>query len=56
MSTTTLIAPSPRLCTGRSIAAPGADDPSSIPTDNIDEIVARYAAAAPRYGTEFLVG
>jgi uncharacterized cupin superfamily protein len=25
------------------------------PTDNIDEVAARYVAAAPRYGIEFLV-
>jgi quercetin dioxygenase-like cupin family protein len=31
-----------------------AHDPSRIPVDNVDEIAARYAAAAPRYGMEFL--
>ena len=30
-------------------------DPSQTPPDNVDEVAARYAAAAPRYGIEFLV-
>jgi quercetin dioxygenase-like cupin family protein len=29
-------------------------DPSQSPPDNIDEVAARYAAAAPKYGMEFL--
>jgi quercetin dioxygenase-like cupin family protein len=29
-------------------------DPTQTPPDNIDEVAARYAAAAPRYGLEFL--
>jgi quercetin dioxygenase-like cupin family protein len=32
-----------------------AHDPTQAPPDNIDEIAARYVAAAPRYGIEFLV-
>ncbi len=32
-----------------------AEDPSQPPPDNIQEIAARYAEAAPRYGIEFLV-
>ena len=31
-------------------------DPTQPPPDNVDEVAARYAAAAPRYGMEFLVG
>jgi quercetin dioxygenase-like cupin family protein len=31
-------------------------DPSQSVPDNIDEVAARYAAAAPRYGMEFLDG
>jgi quercetin dioxygenase-like cupin family protein len=31
-------------------------DPNQPPPDNVDEVAARYAAAAPRYGMEFLVG
>jgi quercetin dioxygenase-like cupin family protein len=31
-------------------------DPNQRPPDNVDEVAARYAAAAPRYGMEFLVG
>ncbi len=31
-------------------------DPSQPPPDNIDEVAARYAAAAPRYGMEFFAG
>ena len=30
-------------------------DPTATPPDNIDEVNARYAEAAPRYGMEFLV-
>jgi len=30
-------------------------DPTRPPLDNIDEVAARYAAAAPRYGIEFIV-
>ncbi len=30
-------------------------DPTQPPPDNIDEVAARYAAAAPRYGMEFLI-
>jgi quercetin dioxygenase-like cupin family protein len=30
-------------------------DPTQPPPDNIDEVAARYAAAAPRYGLEFMV-
>jgi hypothetical protein len=30
-------------------------DPTQAPPDNIDEVAARYAAAAPRYGLEFFV-
>ena len=30
-------------------------DPGQAPPDNVDEVAARYAAAAPRYGMEFLV-
>jgi hypothetical protein len=30
-------------------------DPTQPPPDNIDEVAARYAAAAPRYGLEFLL-
>ena len=33
-----------------------ADDPSQSPPDNIEEVAARYAEAAPRYGLEFRVG
>jgi len=33
-----------------------AADPSQPPPDNVDEVAARYAAAAPRYGMEFLIG
>ncbi len=29
-------------------------DPTQAPPDNIDEVAARYAAAAPRYGIEFI--
>jgi quercetin dioxygenase-like cupin family protein len=29
-------------------------DPSQPPPDNVDEVAARYAAAAPRYGLEFV--
>jgi quercetin dioxygenase-like cupin family protein len=29
-------------------------DPTQPPPDNVDEVAARYAAAAPRYGIEFL--
>jgi len=32
-----------------------AKDPEQAPPDNLDEVVARYAEAAPRYGMEFLV-
>ena len=28
-------------------------DPDQLPPDNLDEVVARYAEAAPRYGIEF---
>jgi len=31
-------------------------DPTASPPDNVDEVAARYAEAAPRYGMEFLVG
>jgi quercetin dioxygenase-like cupin family protein len=31
-------------------------DPTQPPPDNVDEVAARYAEAAPRYGMEFLVG
>jgi quercetin dioxygenase-like cupin family protein len=31
-------------------------DPSAPGPDNVDEVAARYAAAAPRYGIEFLAG
>jgi quercetin dioxygenase-like cupin family protein len=30
-------------------------DPMGTPPDNVDEVNARYAEAAPRYGLEFLV-
>ena len=30
-------------------------DPEQAPPDNLDEVVARYAEAAPRHGMEFLV-
>jgi quercetin dioxygenase-like cupin family protein len=30
-------------------------DPTAPPPDNVDAIAARYAAAAPRYGIEFLI-
>jgi quercetin dioxygenase-like cupin family protein len=30
-------------------------DPTAAPPQNVDEVAARYAAAAPRYGLEFLV-
>jgi quercetin dioxygenase-like cupin family protein len=30
-------------------------DPTQAPPDNIDEVAARYAEAAPRYGMEFFV-
>jgi quercetin dioxygenase-like cupin family protein len=29
-------------------------DPSAPPPDNVDEVAARYVAAAPRYGLEFI--
>ena len=29
--------------------------PEQTPRDNLDEVAARYAAAAPRYGLEFIV-
>jgi quercetin dioxygenase-like cupin family protein len=29
-------------------------DPTQAPPDNVDEVAARYAAAAPRYGMEFI--
>jgi quercetin dioxygenase-like cupin family protein len=29
-------------------------DPNQAPPDNIDEVAARYVAAAPRYGLEFI--
>ncbi len=29
-------------------------DPTQPPPDNLDEVAARYVAAAPRYGLEFL--
>jgi hypothetical protein len=32
-----------------------AKDPEQAPPDNLDEVAARYAEAAPRYGMEFLV-
>jgi hypothetical protein len=28
-------------------------DPDQLPPGNLDEVVARYAEAAPRYGIEF---
>src|SRR5687768_15498743 len=31
-------------------------DPTQPPPDNVAEVAARYAEAAPRYGMEFLVG
>jgi quercetin dioxygenase-like cupin family protein len=31
-------------------------DPTQAPPDNVDEVAARYAAAAPRYGMEFILG
>ena len=31
-------------------------DPTQPPPDNVDEVAARYAAAAPRHGLEFIVG
>jgi hypothetical protein len=31
-----------------------AEDPDQPPPDNIQEVAARYAEAAPRYGIEFL--
>ena len=31
-------------------------DPDQPTPDNVDEVAARYAAAAPRYGIEFLAG
>jgi quercetin dioxygenase-like cupin family protein len=31
-------------------------DPTQAPPDNVDEVAARYAAAASRYGIEFIVG
>ena len=31
-------------------------DPTQPPPDNVAEVTARYAEAAPRYGIEFLVG
>ncbi len=31
-------------------------DPTQAPPDNVEEVSARYAEAAPRYGMEFLVG
>jgi quercetin dioxygenase-like cupin family protein len=30
-------------------------DPTETPPDNIEDVVSRYAAAAPRYGIEFLI-
>ena len=30
-------------------------DPTQAPPDNVDEVAARYAEAAPRYGMEFLI-
>lgn len=33
-----------------------AEHPDQIPTDNMDEVAARYVAAAPRYGLEFVTG
>jgi hypothetical protein len=30
-------------------------DPAQAPPDNVDEVSARYAAAASRYGIEFLL-
>jgi hypothetical protein len=30
-------------------------DPTQSPPDNIDEVAARYVAAAPKYGMEFFV-
>jgi quercetin dioxygenase-like cupin family protein len=32
-----------------------APDPTQAPPDNVDEVAARYVAAAPRYGMEFFV-
>lgn len=32
-----------------------AGDPTQAPPDNLDEVGARYAAAAPRYGLEFFI-
>jgi quercetin dioxygenase-like cupin family protein len=32
-----------------------AADPTQAPPDNIEEVTARYDAAAPRYGLEFLI-
>ncbi len=29
-------------------------DPTQAPLDNLDEVAARYVAAAPRYGIEFI--
>jgi len=31
-------------------------DPTAPTPDNVDEVAARYAEAAPRYGMEFLIG
>ena len=31
-----------------------AKDPDQLPPDNVEEVAARYAEAAPRYGIEFL--
>ena len=31
-----------------------AKDPDQLPPDNVEEVAARYAEAAPRYGMEFL--
>lgn len=31
-------------------------DSTQTPPDNVDEVAARYAAAAPRYGIEFIAG
>jgi quercetin dioxygenase-like cupin family protein len=31
-------------------------DPTQTPPDNVDEVAARYATAAPRYGIEFIAG
>jgi quercetin dioxygenase-like cupin family protein len=30
-------------------------DPTQPPPDNVDEVAARYVAAAPRYGLEFII-